>query len=128
MSEDAKTFVGQGRAIRTLCRRIAALHPTRPSLAEIEIIKNMAAMLVGSVPQKRGNPNMADVIKSGRAVSAQNAALKREQVKTALAALRQQGLYTYPELAEGLNKREILPSRAAKWTPNLVRHIDTSES
>jgi len=126
MSEEVKTLTGQGKVIRSICRRILELNDQAPDQAAIAALKKLAAQLMGELPTRRGNPALGEARKTGVQKTLASRTAKRLEVKRALDELRAQGLYTNVQLAEALNTQtEIKPFRAEKWSPELVRAIDT---
>ena len=123
MTDEKKTFAGQGRAIRNLCEVVLALTAS-PDPLDLNRAKQLAQSLLDSVPRKRGNPAIHIAQLRGGEHSRNSSIARRSIISEAIRKLRADGAKTYVDLAEGLNEKGIKPHQAEKWTANMVSRFD----
>lgn len=124
MTDKSRSFAGQGREIRRLCRLIDELALGAPTFNDdLEVIKKLAQSLVDQVPQKRGNPDIRKAAAAGNATRSERAKTRHSEIGKVIQNLRGQG-FTYAKVASALNEMGYVPERAEKWTAGLARAFD----
>lgn len=113
-------------ALRNVAQQVVDLDPAAADFPQrLKNLQDTArAALQEAIYAAPGNPRIENAQAISAARRKQQAEELRARILPVLVELRGQGLSTYQELANGLNKRKIKPPRAAAWTAATVHALE----